>query len=260
MRSPELRPREVAATWCDPEVASIYGCRPEYPEEAFDCLGRLVGDAFARVLDLGCGTGFVARPLAARFGHVDAVDISLAMIEQGKRLPGGDRNNLRWILGDAETTPLDPPYALVTAGDSLHWMDWTVVLPRVAQLSPRGYLALLDVNARLEGLAEGARLAIEALERRYRTYARPRPGILQQIAAHGLFRELGGIDTSPVRRRQSIDDYIRSLHAGASLSWSRMERGDAEAFDSELRAILVDGFGDSVVVEVVGSVRWGRPL
>jgi SAM-dependent methyltransferase len=212
------------------------------------------------VLDLGCGTGFVARPLAARFGHVDAVDISLAMIEEGKRLPGGDRTNLRWILGDAESAPLEPPYALVTAGDSLHWMDWTVVLPRIAQISPRGHLALLDVDARLEGLAEDARLAIEELKRRHGTYARPRMGILQQIEEHGLFRELGRVDTSPVRRRQGIDDYIRSLHAGASLSWSRMGRGDAEAFDSELRVILADGFGDSVVVEVVGSVVWGRPL
>lgn len=260
MSSPELRPRDVALAWCDPRIASIYGCRPEYPRELFDCLAQLVGDASARVLDLGCGTGFVARPLAARFGQVDAVDVSLEMIEEGKRLPGGDLTNLRWIVGDAETVQLEPPYALVTAGDSLHWMDFTVVLPRVARLSPHGHLALLDVNARIEGLAADTRLAIEALKRRYGTYARPRRGLLQQLVEHGLFREIGRMDTHPVRRRQSIDDYVRSLHAGASLAWSRMERRDAEAFDSELRAVLAGGVGDSVVVEVMGSVLWGRPL
>jgi len=43
-----------------------------------------------RVLDIGCGTGFIARELADRVTHVDALDISPAMIEQGKRLPRGD--------------------------------------------------------------------------------------------------------------------------------------------------------------------------
>ena len=259
MARPELRPREVARVWCDPEVASSYACRQEYPEEVFDCLADLVGDESARVLDLGCGTGFVARPLAARFGRVDAVDLSLAMIEEGKRLSGGDRANLRWILGEAERIHLEPPYALVTAGDSLHWMDWTVVLPRVARLSPSGYLALLDVDARPVGLEDDTRHAIDELERSYGTYHRPSRGILQQLAEHEAFRELGRATTRVVERRQTIDDYLRGRHASASLSWSRMSRDDAERFDSELRSILEGVFGGHVVLEAVGSVRWGTP-
>ena len=44
-----------------------------------------------------------------------------------------------------ETAPLDPPYALVTAGESLHWMAWEVVLPRfAAALVPGGLLAIAD--------------------------------------------------------------------------------------------------------------------
>ena len=37
---------------------------------------------------------------------------------------------------------LQPPYALVTAGASLHWMDWNSVMPRFAELLLEGaYLA-----------------------------------------------------------------------------------------------------------------------
>src|SRR6185437_12928782 len=54
--------------------------------------------------------------------------ISAAMIEAGRRRPGGDNARLRWLAGAAETVPLPGRYALVTAGASLHWMDWALVL------------------------------------------------------------------------------------------------------------------------------------
>jgi len=38
---------------------------------------------------------------------------------------------LRWLYGHVEDIALDPPYSLVTAGESLHWMEWTIVLPRL---------------------------------------------------------------------------------------------------------------------------------
>ena len=74
------------------------------------------------MLDLGAGEGPLARPLAARVDQVDAVEISAAMVSEGRRRPGGDAANLRWIIGAAETARLGGPYALVTAGASMHWM------------------------------------------------------------------------------------------------------------------------------------------
>ncbi|MBV9278962.1 MAG: class I SAM-dependent methyltransferase, partial [Chloroflexi bacterium] len=49
------------------------------------------------VLDAGCGTGDVARPLAPLVDRVDAVDISAGMIERGRRLPGGENPAITWI-------------------------------------------------------------------------------------------------------------------------------------------------------------------
>lgn len=91
---------------------------------------------------MGCGRGELARPLAQRVERVDAVDVSHAMIEQGKKLPSGNHPHLRWVQGRIEEVPLQPPYALVTAGASLHWMDWNSVMPRFAELLREGaYLA-----------------------------------------------------------------------------------------------------------------------
>ncbi len=81
------------------------------------------------MLDIGCGTGDIARLLARLVERVDAVDFSAGMIQVGQGLPGGSASNLWWIIGKVEDVQLDPPFALVAAGESLHWMDWEIVLP-----------------------------------------------------------------------------------------------------------------------------------
>ncbi|MDQ2903665.1 MAG: hypothetical protein M3Y81_08940 [Chloroflexota bacterium] len=48
------------------------------------------------------------------------------------------------LYGRVEDTTLQPPYALITAGESLHWMEWDIVLPLFQRmLTPHGYLALV---------------------------------------------------------------------------------------------------------------------
>ena len=131
-----------ASAFQEQSVADAYQARPPYPDVVFDILASLVTGAPRRVLDVGCGTGFIARNLVGRVDHIDAVDISPVMIEHGRQLPNGDAESLSWIIGPIETAPLAPSYALITAGDSLHWMEWDVALPRFATMLPaHGYLA-----------------------------------------------------------------------------------------------------------------------
>src|SRR4029453_4905304 len=74
--------------------------------------------------------------------------LAAEMVAEGSRLPGGDAVNLRWSVGRAEEAPLDPPYALIVGGESLHWMAWQIVLPRFARaLTPNGVRALGRVDA-----------------------------------------------------------------------------------------------------------------
>ena len=257
-----LRP-DVAATWGDRAVAASYRHRPPYPPQTFDILAGLITDEARTVLDLGCGTGFVARPLAPLVDRVDAVDISAAMIEEGRRLPGGDHPRLRWMVGRAEDVALHSPYALVTAGDSLHWMDWEVVLPRLADaLSPTGRLAILSVDGKVA--AEDQALHEETLDliRRYSTLGDWQPGfdLRAELERRGLFREQGRTETDAVPFCQSVEEYVESFHGRASLSWERMDPDDTAAFDGALRQLVLDRVGDTVEHAVRASIAWGKPL
>ena len=63
----------------------------------------------------------------------------------------GGRANLRWIVGAAESAPLVGPYALVSAGASLHWMRWPRALPRVADaMNADAKLAIVEHGPRGE--------------------------------------------------------------------------------------------------------------
>lgn len=119
-RPAQLRP-EIAARFREEEVVAAYRHRPLYPLETFTILTSLITDAPPHaVLDVGCGSGNIARPLAPLVDRLDALDIFPAMIAAGKALPGGNYPQLHWQLGRSEDAPLAPPYALITAGASLH--------------------------------------------------------------------------------------------------------------------------------------------
>jgi len=93
---------EYGAWFKDPLVAAAYPSRPAYPTVLIQALADLVADGTRVVLDVGCGTGDLARRLAPLVERVDAVDFSSAMIEHGRHLAGGDAANLRWMLGAVE--------------------------------------------------------------------------------------------------------------------------------------------------------------
>jgi len=260
---PSFWNREVAATFRDPGVAASYRHRPPYPPETMTILERLLGGKRGAVLDLGCGTGLVARSLAQVVDRVDALDISAAMIAAGKGLPGGSDPRITWITGPAEDALLRPPYDLITAGDSLHWMDWEIVLPRLAGvLSPAGYLAVLSVGGYLDPADEGARQGLVNLIKRYSTFTEWRPGfdLIGELERRELFHVQGRAETAPVPFRQPIADYVESFHARASLSWQRMTPADAAAFDRELTNLLRERSGEAVELSIRATVVWGKPI
>ena len=185
----------------------------------------------------------MARNLATRVDRVDAVDISTEMIAAGKALPGGDLPNLRWILGTAEDAPLDPPYGLVVAGESLHWMNWERVLPRFASvLMPGGMLAI----ARRDQPPPLWHDALSALIREHSAmYNYQDFDLIAELTVRGLFEEVGERATAPGTFVQPVVDYINSFHSMSSLSLERLTPDAAVDFDAKLRVILapyaVDG-------------------
>lgn len=246
-----------AGRWRDRDAARSYRNRPPYPAETFDLLDSLIAGEARVVLDIGCGSGAIARPLASRVDRVDAIDLAAEMVEEGRRLPGGDAANLRWSVGAAEEAPLDPPYGLVVGGQSLHWMAWHVVLPRFAgALTPRGVLAVVTVE---EARPLPWREPLQEIVRRHSTAKDYVPfDMLPMWESAGLFRCAGRRLTAPVEHRQSIEDFIDSHHAMSSLTRAHI---DAAAFDAEVRALMRRHCPSGTVARPIrGVVDWGHPL
>jgi trans-aconitate methyltransferase len=257
-KKPAFLGPQQAAAFQDKAVAQAYQFRPSYPNGAFDILASLAIDAPKRVLDIGCGTGFIARELVDRVTHVDAIDISLAMIEQGMRLPQGDSPSISWIVGAVETAPLNPPYSLITAGDSLHWMDWATVMPRLATtLTPHGSLAVLSVG-QLPTPWDDQLLPII---QKYSTVSGYQPyDLVAELEARNLFRTSGRQTTAPVPFVQPLEEYIESFHGRASFVRERMGSASAKAFDAAVRALVSQYCTGNVALQIVTEVVWGKPL
>jgi ubiquinone/menaquinone biosynthesis C-methylase UbiE len=251
--------KEHALRFQDQSVVDRYHLRPTYPTETFQRLASLIVDEPRAVLDIGCGTGEVARHLIDFVERIDAVDISLPMLEKGRKLPGGDSPKIRWLHGRAEDIPLSPPYALITAGQSIHWMEWDIVLPRFQQmLTSHGVLAILNVELLPTPWEED----LTKITRRYSTNPHYRPiDLLAEFKARHLFEKWGEHYTVPVPLERSVRAYIEAMHAQSSLSRDHMTREMATAFDEEVQEIVAPFAQDGkITLQVIGHIFWGRPL
>lgn len=255
---PTFLGQQAASAFQEESVAEAYQQRPPYPDAVFDVLASLMVDQPRHVLDAGCGTGFLARRLVERADHIDAVDISPVMVERGKRLPGGDSPALTWIIGSVEDAPLDPPYALITAGDSLHWMEWAVVMPRFAEmLTPNGYFAILGVGQTPTPWDDELLPIIQ----RYSTISEYRPyDLIAELESRGLFHTAGRRSTAPALFIQPLEAYIESFHGRASFSRERMSAAAATAFDADVRSLVSRYAPRDVTLQVITEVVWGKPL
>jgi trans-aconitate methyltransferase len=250
---------KFAARFQDQSVVDRYHLRAAYPPEVFTILSELLIDELRTVLDVGCGPGPIARSLLDYAERIDAVDISPQMLARARTLPGGASPKIRWLLGRAEDVELEPPYALITAGRSLHWLDWNIVLPRFARLlAPHGVLAIVHAGEHNSPWRQ------ELREITGRYSARPRSWHNEMVAqlerAH-LFQRLGERMTAPVIQQQTIEDYIAGQHSRSGFSLDLMSADQAERFDAEARALLSPFAPAGVLtLKIVGQVVWGKPL
>ena len=256
MDRPAAWSSEHAASFEDVGVARAYRHRPPYAAAAILRLSELCDPGCRVVLDLGSGTGNVALRIAPLVERVDAVEPSRPMVAAGREEPSAHADRVHWILGFAEAAALRPPYGLATAGDSLHWMDWDKVLPRLATaLTPRGRLAVIEVT----GDAWGAQPEVIELIKRYSVYGDTYRAhdVIDEITARGLFRAQG-IETFREHFTQSLDSFITSFHARASLSVTRIGVERTQAFDREL-ASVIDAHPELLARDVTTRVVWGVP-
>lgn len=259
MQRPAHLTGENAARFGATSVADAYASRVPYTRAVLDILDSLAPDRPRALLDLGTGTGDLARPLAARFERVDAVDVSDAMIARGRALPSGAAPNLRWIHGRAEEASLSPPYALATAGESLHWMDWEKLMPRLTTvLAPSAFLAIVDRNELQVPWHHELMTLVKEISTmyNYQNY-----DLIELLQSRGLFELEGSRTAETENTLQSVDDYIRSFHSRASLTAEALGPDRARTFDERLRALVAPWADDGRVrLTWAPTVAWGRPL
>lgn len=119
--------------------------RAGFPDRFFD---RLFADRVVakgdRILDLGTGTGTIARGLAKRGCLVTGLDPSEPLLEQAKILDRDAHVTIRYVQARAEQTGLaDAGFDVVTAGECWHWFDRPLAALEARRLlAPSGRLVI----------------------------------------------------------------------------------------------------------------------
>jgi len=204
-----------------------------------------------RVLDLGCGTGQVAVPLADHVGAVVGMDPNSRMLgfaREHAREAGSE--NVEWVRGSdadlrGESGERLCPFTLTTMARSFHWMDRGPTLDRLRELTePGGGVAILGDT---EWLASGRRDwqdAVYAVAADYLDDLPERAGPRTEpyenpydelLADHGFVDVT--VETFERTREWSVDGVVGYVF---SLSFCAPEEfgEEAEAFETDLRERL----------------------
>lgn len=139
--------REPDAAFADPRQAILYDSfdDPDRPDlDAYLAIAREVGAQ--RVIDVGCGTGFLGMRLAAEGMAVVGVDPARASLDVARSKAGADR--VTWVHGDAtDLLPGDPGADLVLMTGNVAQVfvaddDWSRTLAAVHDaVRPGGWFA-----------------------------------------------------------------------------------------------------------------------
>jgi trans-aconitate methyltransferase len=126
---------------------------------AAEHLGMLELDGSERVLDIGCGDGWITAGIARRLesGSALGIDASTRMIDFAKgQFTEPEYPNLAFAVADAAALPFRREFDLVVSFNALHWVpDQNAVLRGIREaLKPTG-------RAFLEFVPQGPRKCLE---------------------------------------------------------------------------------------------------
>jgi ubiquinone/menaquinone biosynthesis C-methylase UbiE len=159
------------------------------PASSFiDTLAPLPTDC---VLDVACGVGRLTLMLAKLTQHVTGIDLTAAMIDQGRVLQAeGGMTNVDWHVGDILPLPFpDGAFSLVVSQAAFHhFADPAAVLAEMVRVcSPDGRIAINDMSPEPE--KEEALNSVEKLRDPSHVRALP-PAELRALGKHSGLVEI----------------------------------------------------------------------
>jgi SAM-dependent methyltransferase len=221
--------------------------RAGFPEAFFDRLeqaGIRPRRGADRALDLGTGTGTLARGLAKRGWRVTGLDISEAMLAAAREISGGLA--VEYSVGPAEATGMaDHAFDLIAAGTCWHWFDRPVAAREARRVLKAGgwlVIAAMDWSSEPD----------DVIDLMWRLIAKHNPG-WRELGGAGLRMEWAGelpaadfavagqfrFEVNVPYSQEAWRGRVRaSTYVGASLSPAGIA-----AFDAEHDRLLTDGFG-----------------
>jgi SAM-dependent methyltransferase len=233
-------------------TAEDYGRhRAGFPAELITRLTRLGVEASGRdVLDLGTGTGSLARLFARAGARVTGVDPAAPLLEQARRLDAEAGVGVEYRVGTAEETGLpDRAFDVVAAGQCWHWFDAPRAAAEVRRLlRPGGRVVIahfdwLPLPGNVVAATEELIVAHNpAWSMGGGTGLHPR--WLTDLATGGF----QGIETFSfdLDVPYTPQDWVGRIRASAGVGASLPEEG-VRAFSEELTALLRDRFPGDVL-------------
>jgi SAM-dependent methyltransferase len=230
--------------------------RAGFPEVLFLRVQRMgIGLSGQSLLDLGTGTGALARQFSRQGCGVVGVDLSGPLLEEARRLARQDGLEIEWVQGPAESTGLSSAsFDVVSAGQCWHWFEREKVAAEVYRLlRPNGSLLIahFDWLSRPGNIVEES-VKLALLQRETPPPAQLSVGIrgtyslwLEEVEAVGFTEvETFSFDVevpySPVAWRGRMR---ASALLGATISKEKVE-----AFDRALTALLIQQCVETLLV------------
>jgi SAM-dependent methyltransferase len=224
--------------------------RAGFPARLFDRLNALgIGRPGQTILDLGTGTGSMARGFARQGATVTGLDISEEMLTAARRISAEEGLSITYHRVPAENTGLSArTFDAISAGQCWHWFDRPAAVREVKRLlKPDGRLVIAHFDwLPLPGnVAAATENVICSFNSAWRMGGGS--GIYPDWFAD--VREFSGIEsfTFDLPVSYSHAAWRGRIRASSGVGGS-LAPGEVEAFDDALRARLLDEYPEDPLV------------
>ncbi|MDA1256542.1 MAG: class I SAM-dependent methyltransferase [Chloroflexi bacterium] len=220
--------------------------RAGFPPKFFDSLSEIrINLDGARIVDLGTGSGTLARGFATRGAEVTGIDLSDDLTREAQRLDAEAGVKVEYVIAPAEDTGLPTgAFDIVTAGQCWWWFEADAALSEAARLlRPGGVLliASFDWLPQPGNVVDITERLIEAHNPEWRLGGGNgfHPEFIVDLQRGG-FDEVDQL-TFPLDVPYSHEAWRGRVRASAGVAAS-LPPDRVEAFDNELAALLTKHF------------------